>query len=629
MSILFIAPDQRMADMAAHVALTFEERILVSLGLLSDAIEVAKKYESDADVIVSRGGTILMLQKAGITTPIVEIQVTGKDLATALERARTLVPLDRPKIGVISYPNMIQHLKDFLPFLNLDITCYELSTESKTDYVVDLAIRNGMNVLLGGVSTSRTAQERGVPTVLIESGETALRFALEEAKRIAYARRLESRRTEELRAILEYAYEGIVAVNAAGKVTLLNPVARSITGGGSLIAAGRPAAEVIPELDLDETLRSGTEEIGKLFQLGKSKVMVSKVPIRVDGKVAGAVATLHDVTLIQEMEQRIRKEIYQKGHVAKFTFDDMVAGDSTMLRTLAFARQFAGTNASVVIKGETGVGKELIAQSIHNASDRAEGAFVAVNCAALPESLLESELFGYVDGAFTGATKKGKPGLFELAHRGTIFLDEISEIPLNLQGRLLRVLQEHEVMRLGHDRVIPVDVRVISATNKDLRSLVAEGSFRNDLYWRLNVLNLAVPPLRERREDILPLIAHSLANSDLCGSGRLEFSPEARRFLRGYDWPGNIRELRNLCDRIAVMCGSAEVDEETVKSLLEYEEAAAFMSIPTERGEAGPTAAPKGAALLEFVRDCGSINDAAEKLGIHRSTLWRQLKRLG
>jgi PAS domain S-box-containing protein len=591
---------------------------------MSDAVPVAKNYASEADVIVSRGGTVLILREAGITTPIVEVQVTGKDLAAALGRARALVSKDRPRIGVISYPNMIQHLQDFMPFLNLDIACYELSTESKAQDVVDEALQDGVDVLLGGVITTRAAARRGAPTVLIESGEAALKYAFDEARRIAYARRLESRRTEELRAIMDYAYEGIVAVNGAGKLTLFNPVARAIAGGGREADLGKAASEVIPELGLEETLKSGGEETGKLLQLGRSTVMASKIPIRVGGDIVGAVATLHDVTSIQDMEQRIRKEIYQKGHVAKFTFADIVAQDPAMLRTLAYARQFARTSASVVIKGETGVGKELLAQGIHNAGDRADGAFVAVNCAALPENLLESELFGYVDGAFTGASKKGKPGLFELAHRGTIFLDEISEIPLNLQGRLLRVLQEHEVMRLGHDRVIPVDVRVISATNKDLRALVASGAFRNDLYWRLNVLSLAVPPLRERREDILPLIRHSLINSELCSAGEMDFTAEARRFLRDYAWPGNIRELRNLCDRIAVMCDEVPVDEDAVKSLLEYAEAA-----PPQPAAKREEIQPRGEDLVAFVRECGNLSEAADRLGIHRSTLWRRLKRLG
>jgi len=197
------------------------------------------------------------------------------------------------------------------------------------------------------------------------------------------------------------------------------------------------------------------------------------------------------------MEEEIRREMYFKGYTAKFHFDDIVAHDPITQKTIDLAKRFASTNAAILIHGESGVGKEVFAQSIHSASMRSSRPFVAMNCAAIPESLIESELFGYVDGAFTGARKKGKPGLFELAHGGTIFLDEISEMPFHLQARLLRVLQEHQVMRLGDDKIIPVDVRIIAATNRDLPMLIKSGQFRNDLYWRLNVLNLYLPPLRE------------------------------------------------------------------------------------------------------------------------------------
>jgi len=231
---------------------------------------------------------------------------------------------------------------------------------------------------------------------------------------------------------------------------------------------------------------------------------VNVLPVTVKGATASSIATLQDVSHIQAVEEEIRREMYLKGYTAKFDFADIVAHDELTLRTVSLAKRFAATHASILIQGESGVGKEVFAQSIHNASDRRLRPFIAMNCAAIPESLIESELFGYVDGAFTGARKKGKPGIFELAHGGTIFLDEISEMPFHLQARLLRVLQEHEVMRLGDDKIIPIDVRVIAATNRNLEKLTKEGLFRVDLYWRLNVLNLFIPPLRERRKDVLP-----------------------------------------------------------------------------------------------------------------------------
>jgi transcriptional regulator with PAS, ATPase and Fis domain len=304
--------------------------------------------------------------------------------------------------------------------------------------------------------------------------------------------------------------------------------------------------------------------------------------------------------------------------VAKFTFGDICGGNPVFTRAIDLARQYARVDSTVLIHGETGVGKELFAQSIHRASSRGSGPFVAVNCAALPETLLESELFGYVEGAFTGARRKGKPGLFELAHHGTIFLDEISEIPLSLQGRLLRVLQERQVIRLGHDRVIPIDVRVLCATNRDLKGLVEEGRFRGDLYWRLNVLNLFIAPLRDRRSDILPLARLFLGTLSPEGRNGITFTEEAIRFLTRYRWPGNVRELRNFCERLAVGHTHSVVDEEFVKLAMEYRDEAT--PVPTK---------PLDAEEIEHALNVaeGKIGKAARLLGIHRATLWRRRRR--
>ncbi len=310
------------------------------------------------------------------------------------------------------------------------------------------------------------------------------------------------------------------------------------------------------------------EEIRKIVSLGQKRVIIDSIPVKVEGSIASSVVTLQEVSNIQKMEEEIRREMYFKGYVAKFRFEDIIAEDAYTLRVIDLAKRFAKSSASILIRGESGVGKEVFAQSIHNASDRRMGAFVAMNCAAIPETLFESELFGYVDGAFTGARKKGKPGLFEIAHHGTVFLDEISEMPLSLQARLLRVLQEHEVMRLGDDKIIPVDVRIIAASNRDVPTLVAGGAFRNDLYWRLNVLNLSIPPLRERKMDILPLAAHMLNDSDLCGR-KIELSGACNALLLEYGWPGNVRELRNFCERVAAICQEGSPSAELAASLLD------------------------------------------------------------
>ena len=621
MGIVFIAPDPGVAEACRRVAGTAGEQVQVVEALLSEAVPVARRHaEQGAEVFVARGGTAVLLREADITCPVVELHLTSADLAQALNEAKTMTGSEHPTIAVVAFPGMIQNLLDFQPFLRLAVTCYPLAAEGDAPRLVEEAVRAGAEVLLGGAITVRTARDRSLRAVFLQSGETSIRLALEEAQRIVYARRIEAQRRNELEAMLEYAYEGIIAINKEGRLTVFNPVARAVTGIRGKEILGQYADQVLRSIRLMETLRHGREVLREIVDVGHAKVLVNRIPIRVEGDVVGAVATFQEITKIQAMEEHIRREIYNQGHVAKFTFEDLCGSSHVLRATIETARQYAAVESTVLITGETGTGKELFAQSIHQASDRSRGPFVAVNCAALPETLLESELFGYVEGAFTGARRKGKPGLFEMAHRGTIFLDEVSEIPLNLQGRLLRVLQEREVIRLGHDRVIPVDVRILCATNRDLRRLVDEGDFRRDLYWRLNVLGLSIPPLRERRDDILPLMHHFLDTLSPGGAHGIVFSDDALSFLVQSAWSGNVRELRNLCERLVVVCSGESVDAAFLSHLMESAE-------PTRPMPAGSRSSADVEWALAEAR--GSVRRAAEILGIHRATLWRRRQRLG
>jgi transcriptional regulator with PAS, ATPase and Fis domain len=313
------------------------------------------------------------------------------------------------------------------------------------------------------------------------------------------------------------------------------------------------------------------------------------------------------------MEGKIRRKIYPQGHSAKFSFINIFGKSKAIQRAIGIAKEYSTVDSNVLIVGETGAGKEMFSQSIHSASDRAAGPFVAFNCAALPENLLESELFGYVEGAFTGAAKEGKAGLFELAHRGTIFLDEISEISIKVQGRLLRVLQEREIMRLGDRKIIPIDVRVIAATNRDLGELIREKGFRSDLYYRLDVLELHVPPLRERTGDVLQLFEYFL-HSYCSRFGKTDkmIKPEAQQLLD-------------------------TITKEDVLSAFNPEKDAltAGLEVKNSNRSENPlyTARTKQkldkAILLEVLQDVNyHYAKAAAKLGISRTTLWRWLKEL-
>jgi len=359
---------------------------------------------------------------------------------------------------------------------------------------------------------------------------------------------------------------------------------------------------------------------------------VNTIPIKVNHKTVGAVATFRPVADIQEQEGRLRRKIYQRGLVAKHRFDDIVGASRAIRKAVDAASEFSELDSNVLITGETGTGKEIFAQSIHNAGHRHQGPFVAINCAALPENLLESELFGYVEGAFSGASRSGKIGLFELAHRGTIFLDEISEISPKLQGHLLRVLQEREIMRLGDDRVIPVDVRIIAATNRDLLRMMRQERFRQDLYYRLDILRLTLPPLRERREDILPLMREFLDH--YCrqfNRPAKTIASDGETRLQRHDWPGNVRELRNIAERLAAQrhgerIGAREIDD-VLQPASGQDDTTVLTTgrsdpaLPPDRQAPGPDALARALEASGF-----HYGKAAALLGISRTTLWRRLK---
>ncbi|WP_027717254.1 sigma-54 interaction domain-containing protein [Desulfovirgula thermocuniculi] len=328
----------------------------------------------------------------------------------------------------------------------------------------------------------------------------------------------------------------------------------------------------------------------------------------------------------------------RQGYHARYTFADIVGNSPAIRQCIQQARQVAATDSTVLLCGETGTGKELFAQAIHHASRRSRGPFVALNCGAIPATLVESQLFGYEAGAFTGASRSGQPGVFEQAHGGTLFLDEISEMELEMQSRLLRVLQEREVVRIGGKKAIAVDVRIIASTNKDLWQLVASGRFRQDLYYRLNVVDLRIPPLRERIEDIPLLIHHFMERFRRHFATFVrDISGEALECLMRYPWPGNVRELQNCIERVMNLCTREVIQPEDLPAVVRdyHMPAAAARAVPEAPpfyapGLKGATRAMERAAIMRALQESGySRRRAAEKLGISVTTLWRKMKKLG
>ena len=344
-----------------------------------------------------------------------------------------------------------------------------------------------------------------MPSVLIESGKKAINSAIDNALSTYYVYKKEKQRSTEITNIMDYSFQGIISTDSEGIIKFANKQCYNIMNNIHQPLSGKNIKEVIPSLPIDDVLENNIKILSEIFNYKDKHIMVNCVPINSGSEISGSVITFQNLYHIQAEEGKIRKKLHKSGFVAKYSFSDIITKSSALIDTIDTAKHFSSTDMNILIHGETGTGKELFAQSIHNLSARRNGPFVAINCAALPEDILESELFGYVEGAFTGAARGGKMGFFEIAHKGTIFLDEIGDISPKLQSRLLRVLQEREIIRLGNDVVIPIDVRILSATNKNLMDEVEKGKFRQDLLYRLDVLELNIPPLRERDTDIIYL----------------------------------------------------------------------------------------------------------------------------
>ncbi|WMJ77703.1 MULTISPECIES: sigma-54 interaction domain-containing protein [unclassified Sedimentibacter] len=349
--------------------------------------------------------------------------------------------------------------------------------------------------------------------------------------------------------LMEIIDAGIIGVNESGTVISYNSKAAEITGINQKQVINKSARSCLHFLPFAECKTTERKITNRLVKFKDVDINATIAPVIRGNKYIGAFATIQKFTEEEYKQHNFRMQLLSKGHTAKYTFNDITGESDSIKRACAIAKKMAKNNSAVLITGESGTGKELFAQAIHNESDRNNNPFIAINCAAMPDNLLESELFGYEEGAFTGARRGGKLGLFEFAHKGSIFLDEVEGMSPALQIKLLRVLQEREIMRVGGDRIISVDVRIIAASNETLEDLVADGIFRSDLYYRLNTLPIEIPPLRERGGDIMLLFEN--IKKEL--NGRFTLSAEVKNAFMAHDWKGNVRELHNYVEYLTYL----------------------------------------------------------------------------
>lgn len=440
---------------------------------------------------------------------------------------------------------------------------------------------------------------------------------------------------------IEKAYEGLIIIDREGKIVKFKYERFLDVKEEEVI--GKHVTEVIENTRLHIVLKTGTPEIGDIQKIKGHDVVTSRIPIIRSGEVIGAVGTIlfKDVQEVKHLADHLEK---MKAHVkkvknelkrlnlAKYSFEQILTADPQMVMLIRTAKMAAETNSSVYIEGASGTGKEYFAHAIHEASYRRYAPFVRINCASIPKELFESELFGYEPGAFTGASSHGRIGKFELANGGTIFLDELSALPLEMQVKLLRVIEEREIERIGGNQSIQLDVRFISASNENLYERVASGHFRNDLYYRLNVVGLKLPLLKERHRDVALLTHHFIRQ--YAKDRKIEITKQAIKALEAYDWPGNVRELRNVIESALALIQS---DVLSIHELPEF-----ISKLDSGKGSKEYTYAVEGLDLkmkmdqlermliLDALTQSGDCKTkAAQMLGIHRTALYKKMQKLG
>ncbi len=625
-----IPPNQRIGERALAIAddLGLRNNLIIKYGVGEISRENARELEEQGvDVIITRGINTDFV-KSAVKTPVLNIPVTGQDLVTVLHEAKKSTKIDRPRIGLLAFIAVNRDIDSLAEVLDIDLRTYPVRQDfDQIRKQISQAKRDGVQVVVAGHISSRLAEEEGLPTVFLDSGPAALKEVFLEAQNVAYARKLEQARTRRLQTVIDQSPNGILVVDANGNIQAANATVRKLLRIEKDIVHAQ-AANVLPIelsskcLDLSEPVKD------EMLDLDGIPLLMSTEIVKAGSHITDLIFTLQPATVISELESKLRKSLHARGLTSKYSFDDIRGNSTNLKNTITWARSFAATDSPILLMGETGTGKELFAQAIHTASPCGPGPFVAINCASLPPSLLESELFGHEEGAFTGARRSGKQGLFELANNGTIFLDEISEMDHYGQTRLLRVLQERCTMRIGGDKYIPVNARVIAASNQNLPQLVEKGEFRKDLFYRLNILPLKIPPLRERSGDVAYLARYFSEIYRRKYASALSLTDGIIEILEDYYWPGNIRELSGVIERLALMARNTKITEEFVRFQLISEistEKASSQPIPTQ----GRSQTDCEQIILALKQNDGHQGQAAQQLGIHRTTLKRKMKLFG
>ena len=628
------ATSELLYDQIQQIAQNNEDEIHVVHQSLDDAIPLGKKMEKDGiEVIISRRGTTYLLREK-LHIPVLSFPHRSLEILVSCRQAANL----GRKILLPAFSERLSEIEIIEDMLNVKILQEIYHNFASLEQIIWQAKKKGCEVVLGGSVTQKIAESNGLKCVDIKTSNDDIIATIESAKSVVRSNREQKTRARRYRYIIDSTSDGIIAVDEEGFITTINSAALQHLGITNNDRTRHLVTEYIPDYPIVKMQIEKAPIHNCIYSIDSENYIFNHKPILFDNTFIGAVSSFKSIGNVMKTENVVRKSL-SKGLSSKYKLEDLVYSSTSMYEAVMRCQSYAQTDSTILVMGETGTGKEILVQGIHDVSDRSNHPFVSVNCAALPEQLLESELFGYEEGAFTGSKKGGKPGLFEISHKGTIFLDEIDSTPEAVQLRLLRVLQEREVLRIGGDRKIPVDVRVIAAASHDLNLAIRVDRFRKDLFFRLNVLRIQIPPLRERKDDIPILLEFFIKYF----SKRYVLEPISLpalyvEKLMEYTWPGNVRELKNFSERLVLNCCfhyTKDIYDVLYKELIEF---------PTQENVRAKQLEPVRASK-DIMRDALRQNEkdiilntleranykkskAAQLLGISRATLWRKMKNL-
>lgn len=578
-----------------------------------DVAQMAVQHGTKA--FIARGRNVNLLRE-NITAPVINVQYTYEDIYYSIQKSKYKCE----NIALIGFDEAFEAMKNFKLVSGCNAQIIQPNTVDSMENDIVSALNSDIKSLIGGISVKKVAALHNLEHVMLDVNENSIEMAVSSALNILESQDEKDQYLQTILTTINGTSEAIININKDGETIFLNNKAKKIFNNST----DRETNKILfSTIDKDTIFKSKNPIFDKVLTINNKNYVANFKPVIVNGKVQSVVVIILDANFIQSSEKQLRLTFNTKGRTAKNTFDNIIGKSSELANTIYKAKKYSKSNCAVLITGETGTGKEIFAQSMHNYSDRANEPFVAINCAALPSSILESELFGYVKGAFTGAKDEGKLGIFELAHNGTVFLDEIGEMDINIQAKILRVLQEKEVSRLGDNKIIPIDVRIISATNKDLHELIKEKAFREDLYYRLGVLELNLPPLNQRLDDIPYLVDYYLMKN----SYDVTFSNGTIELLCSCSYPGNVRQLFNIIERAIVLADSRYISSEDFKNIIDINnfEAINVMNYNSLKNSNKNHESSKILRTLEKYN--GDRKKTSQELNISLTTLWRKMKK--